>query len=123
MEKAGATKAGPKRTPESMRLVGTEARVVEADPLENGERVHLNFGHTFAHAIERASDHAVPHGEAVALGMVAAASMASTTIKRIITNSDGLIKKLASSQREICFVAIVAPGPPLNAQRRVGQSL
>jgi 3-dehydroquinate synthase len=56
--------------------VRIKARVVEADPLENGERAHLNFGHTFAHAIERATDHAIPHGEAVALGMTAAAGMA-----------------------------------------------
>ena len=56
--------------------VRIKARVVEADPLEHGERAHLNFGHTFAHAIERASDHAYSHGQAVALGMVAAASLA-----------------------------------------------
>lgn len=49
-----------------------KARIVEADPLEKGERVHLNFGHTFAHAIEAASHHAYSHGEAVALGMIAA---------------------------------------------------
>ncbi len=57
--------------------VRIKARVVEADPLENGERAHLNFGHTFAHAIERATDHAVAHGQAVAYGMVAAAGMAT----------------------------------------------
>jgi 3-dehydroquinate synthetase len=32
----------------------------------------LNLGHTFAHALEAASDYALPHGEAVALGLVAA---------------------------------------------------
>jgi 3-dehydroquinate synthase len=56
--------------------VRIKARVVEADPLENGERAHLNFGHTFAHAIERVSNHAYSHGHAVALGMVAAAGLA-----------------------------------------------
>jgi 3-dehydroquinate synthase len=56
--------------------VRIKAKVVEADPLENGERAHLNFGHTFAHAIERATDHAVPHGEAVGLGMGAAVRLA-----------------------------------------------
>jgi len=49
-----------------------KAAVVEADPLEKGERAHLNFGHTFGHAIESASGFAYAHGEAVALGMTAA---------------------------------------------------
>lgn len=53
-----------------------KARVVEADPLEKGERAHLNFGHTFGHAIETLSHYEHSHGEAVALGMVAAARTA-----------------------------------------------
>jgi 3-dehydroquinate synthase len=56
--------------------VRIKASFVEADPLEHGVRAHLNFGHTFGHAVERASRHAVPHGPAVALGMVAACSLA-----------------------------------------------
>jgi 3-dehydroquinate synthase len=56
--------------------VRIKAAVVQADPFEHGERAHLNFGHTFAHAIERASDHAYSHGQAVGLGMVAAAGLA-----------------------------------------------
>ena len=56
--------------------VRIKARVVEADPLEHGERAHLNFGHTFAHAIEQASEHTYSHGQAVALGMVAASFLA-----------------------------------------------
>lgn len=47
--------------------------VVEADPKEKGERAFLNFGHTIGHAIEKASDFSLLHGECVALGMVAAA--------------------------------------------------
>jgi 3-dehydroquinate synthase len=52
--------------------VAIKARVVEADPFEQGERAHLNFGHTFGHAIESVSNFAIAHGEAVALGMCAA---------------------------------------------------
>jgi 3-dehydroquinate synthase len=52
--------------------VGIKAKVVEADPFERGERAHLNFGHTFGHAIEAASNYRYSHGESVALGMVAA---------------------------------------------------
>lgn len=50
-----------------------KARVVTEDPHEKGVRAHLNFGHTFAHAIELATDHAIPHGAAVSLGIAAAA--------------------------------------------------
>lgn len=56
--------------------VQIKARVVEADPFEKGERAHLNFGHTFAHAIEKVSKFDYSHGEAVALGMVAASRLA-----------------------------------------------
>jgi 3-dehydroquinate synthase len=53
--------------------VAIKARVVEADPFEKGERAHLNFGHTFGHAIETVSDYSYSHGQSVALGMCAAA--------------------------------------------------
>ncbi|MFI5379985.1 MAG: 3-dehydroquinate synthase [Tepidisphaerales bacterium] len=52
--------------------VAIKARVVAADPFEKGERAHLNFGHTFGHAIETISNYTYAHGECVALGMVAA---------------------------------------------------
>jgi 3-dehydroquinate synthase len=58
--------------------VAIKARVVEADPLERGERAHLNFGHTFGHAIETVSRHSYSHGESVALGMCAASFMAKS---------------------------------------------
>jgi len=56
--------------------VAIKARVVEADPFEKAERAHLNFGHTFGHAIETVSRYAYSHGECVALGMTAAAKLA-----------------------------------------------
>ena len=55
--------------------VSIKARVVEADPFERGERAHLNFGHTFGHAIENVSHYHYTHGECVALGMCAAADL------------------------------------------------
>ena len=47
--------------------------VVEKDPKEKGDRALLNFGHTIGHAIEKAKNFTLPHGECVALGCVAAA--------------------------------------------------
>jgi 3-dehydroquinate synthetase len=57
--------------------VAIKAKVVEADPFENAERAHLNFGHTFGHAIENVSHYQYSHGESVALGMAAAARLAT----------------------------------------------
>jgi 3-dehydroquinate synthase len=53
--------------------VRVKADVVAADPLENGARAHLNLGHTLAHALETATDHALAHGSAVAYGLAYAA--------------------------------------------------
>lgn len=54
------------------RCAAFKAAVCLRDPYEQGERAHLNFGHTFAHALETASDYGVSHGHAVALGLTAA---------------------------------------------------
>lgn len=59
------------------RCLRLKGRIVGVDPSEAGARFALNFGHTVAHAIEAASGYAVPHGEAVAVGLVAEARAAS----------------------------------------------
>ncbi|QBI21528.1 3-dehydroquinate synthase [Egibacter rhizosphaerae] len=57
-----------------VRGAAVKARIVAADEREAGERALLNYGHTIGHAIEALTDYArYRHGEAVALGMVAAA--------------------------------------------------
>ena len=43
-----------------------------ARPEDRNERRWLNLGHTFGHALEAAADFDLPHGEAVALGLLAA---------------------------------------------------
>lgn len=58
------------------RCVEIKRDVVQQDEFDNGIRGLLNFGHTFGHAIEKLSNFAVSHGEAVAKGMVIAARMA-----------------------------------------------
>ncbi len=53
-----------------------KADVVVEDEQEHGRRAILNYGHTFGHAIETVSNYALfLHGEAVALGMVAAGAL------------------------------------------------
>ncbi|MEN3058898.1 MAG: 3-dehydroquinate synthase [Candidatus Methanosuratincola petrocarbonis] len=60
------------------RSAEIKARVVAADETDMGERMLLNFGHTVGHAIEAATGYiGYSHGEAVAIGMVAEARIAS----------------------------------------------
>jgi 3-dehydroquinate synthase len=67
-------RAGPERTGAVSESCRAKARIVGADEREAGERALLNFGHTFAHALETECgyDDTLRHGEAVALGMAMA---------------------------------------------------
>ena len=68
MERAGAI------TPAMIRrCIAVKRDVVERDEREAGARKLLNFGHTIGHALERRYAYRLPHGLAVAVGMVAAA--------------------------------------------------
>lgn len=59
--------------------IKVKTMTVGDDRLEAGPRELLNLGHTFAHAIERASNYSVTHGEAVAVGLRAAGLLALRT--------------------------------------------
>jgi 3-dehydroquinate synthetase/shikimate kinase len=55
------------------RSIAFKAAICLRDPFERGERAVLNFGHTFAHALEAAAGYeGLTHGRAVALGLLAA---------------------------------------------------
>src|SRR5687768_1330825 len=79
------------------RSVRIKAAVVAADERELGLRKVLNFGHTVGHGVEAASDYALLHGEAVAIGMVAEARLAeraaiaeigtATTIEQAVSSA------------------------------------
>ena len=61
-----------------LRSCEIKARIVADDEHERGARALLNFGHTFAHAIEAATGYGSwLHGEAVAAGMVLAARLSA----------------------------------------------
>lgn len=69
---APAIAARESRTLESLirTSAGLKADIVMADEREADRRAVLNAGHTVAHALEGASDYVIPHGEAVAIGLV-----------------------------------------------------
>ncbi|MBV8374869.1 MAG: 3-dehydroquinate synthase, partial [Candidatus Eremiobacteraeota bacterium] len=56
-----------------------KTRIVAQDPRETGVREALNLGHTFGHALERASNYRITHGAGVALGLRAAGLLALRT--------------------------------------------
>lgn len=58
------------------RSVRIKAGIVSEDEKEQGRRAILNAGHTVGHAIERATEYAIPHGDAVAVGLVVEAMLA-----------------------------------------------
>jgi 3-dehydroquinate synthase len=80
------------------RAMAVKVRVIQIDPYEQNERAKLNLGHTLGHAIEHASGYRLRHGEAVAIGMVAAARLAerlgigerglAETIERVLRGLD-----------------------------------
>ena len=79
------------------RGVAVKARIVAADEREAGQRALLNYGHTFGHAFEVLAGYGTyRHGEAVALGMVAAARLG----ERLGVSEPGLAQRT---------VAVLAP--------------
>ncbi len=76
------------------RCCEIKAAVVQADPEERqGIREMLNLGHTFGHAYETLSEGRIPHGEAVAMGMVNAFDL-SASMGMIDSKAVQLVKDL-----------------------------
>lgn len=70
--------------------VEIKGEVVRRDEREAGLRKVLNFGHTVAHALERASNWGIAHGEAVAIGMV----LESRLAERVGVAAPGLASRV-----------------------------
>ncbi|MEM7247199.1 MAG: 3-dehydroquinate synthase [Acidobacteriota bacterium] len=109
--------------------------IIGEDPGESGRREHLNLGHTFAHAIEKTSGYQRPHGEAVAIGLVAAAHLSRQLglcsaslperVKTVVESQqlptsirgftpDALIEAMGSDKKKrdgkLRFIVLEAPG-------------
>lgn len=76
------------------RAAQVKVDIVNRDEFESGERRLLNLGHTFGHAVEKIAK--IPHGYAVAIGMVVAANI--SVAKGMLSKSDGdRIERVISS--------------------------
>jgi len=73
------------------------------DPHDRGPRQWLNLGHTFAHALEAAADFDLPHGEAVALGLLAALRLSGRDTTRL---EEALDPQPAQVDRERAWQAL-----------------
>jgi shikimate kinase/3-dehydroquinate synthase len=101
-----------------------KAAVVLSDPYETeGRRTILNLGHTFAHALEAGSGYAVPHGDAVALGLLAALRLSGLPVdaveetlrpEPVQADPDAAWAALRRDKKgEGVFVLLEAPGKPV----------
>ncbi|MDT8437566.1 MAG: 3-dehydroquinate synthase [Wenzhouxiangellaceae bacterium] len=94
------------------RSIRHKIEVVEADEREAGGRALLNFGHTFAHALETETGYArFLHGEAVAIGMLLAARLSAGIGLLDASQSDQLTELIAG------FGLPVAVPPELDRER------
>ena len=69
-----------------LHSVRFKAHVVAEDELEGGLRAILNYGHTIGHALEAAANYGLPHGSAVAAGMIAASALSRDRFGTDLTN-------------------------------------
>jgi shikimate kinase/3-dehydroquinate synthase len=106
-----------------------KAAICLRDPHDHGPRRYLNLGHTFAHALEAAADFDLPHGEAVALGLLAAlrlsgrdtAAVESTLEPRLVSVDPerawrALLRDKKRSDDAINLVLLGEEGPRVEAR-------
>jgi len=74
------------------------------DPHDHGPRRWLNLGHTFAHGLEAAADFDLPHGEAVALGLLAALRLSGHDTAPVV---DALDPQPVRVDRERAWAALL----------------
>jgi 3-dehydroquinate synthase len=117
---------------------GIKARVVSQDEREGNLRRILNFGHTLGHGLERASHFRLPHGRAVAWGMMAALTLSEHLAGmdheeaewgRKLIRDFGLCRALPRLNSEVVMAALRLDkkrqenGVPFVLLRRLGEAV
>jgi 3-dehydroquinate synthetase len=100
--------------------------VVNEDPLEQGRRVVLNLGHTFAHGLEKASGYRIGHGDAVGVGLRAAARLGCALGLADAALEDTIVRALERWRLPIGFEGLSAADvrDAMDAdKKRVGRKL
>lgn len=87
--------------PEALIELSLKAKkwFVEIDEFDKRERQLLNFGHSFGHALESASNYLIPHGIAVALGMKAALRFDDSSLNHRLISLDAYCDSLLRNWR------------------------
>lgn len=110
------------------RAIQVKVDIIEKDPFEKDERAKLNLGHTFGHALEKASYYTIRHGEGVAIGLVCATRLAASRMlcdAKLIERIENLLCKIglpihipSRFSGEALFDAMRTDKKSLNAQLR-----
>lgn len=87
------------------RCAAFKAAICLADPHDRGLRNQLNLGHTFAHALEAAAGYELAHGEAVALGLLAALQLSGLPEQAALVQ-DVLAPTKPRVDRELAWAAL-----------------
>ena len=77
---------------------------IEEDEFDRGVRIQLNFAHTFGHAIEVLTGYKIPHGTAVAIGMIMA---------DCISVQRGILSKAYAEESEKLLLQVIDIGDSL----------
>ena len=88
------------------RSMAVKVKLIQEDPYEKGRRAALNLGHTIGHALEAGSGYRLRHGEAVAIGMVAAARLS----ERLGIAQRGLADEIAAALQGLGLPVGAPPG-------------
>jgi 3-dehydroquinate synthase len=94
-----------------LRSVQIKASVVSRDEREGDYRQVLNFGHTIGQAIEAASGYSLPHGSAVAIGMV----LESKLGEKLGITREGTAERLARAVEALGLPSAPPPATDLRA--------
>lgn len=96
-----------------------KAGVVAEDEREGGRRAILNYGHTIGHGIEAAAGYTLAHGEAIALGMRAAARLSEARFGiELAAEQDDLLRAAGLPLRASEVASDVEPAAVLDAMGR-----